>query len=100
MVSTVREQYSDDPATSDSYCRIVNQRHFQRLQDLLEASPKREERLGGLTHCNKEQNYIPPTIVTGIEADERLMQEEIFGPILPVLAVKDHLEAIDFINKR
>lgn len=100
MVAAVIEQFSENPATSDSYSKVINERHFQRLKGLLEASPNRVERVGGLDQCIAARDYIPPTIVTGVGPDERLMQEEIFGPILPVLSVRDYREAIAFINKR
>lgn len=98
MAATVVEQYSENPAMSDSYSRVVSDRHFQRLSDLLDGSPNRKVVCGG--QPDREDRYIAPTILTGVDPDDKLMQEEIFGPILPVLAVRDHREAIDFINAR
>ncbi|XP_067941349.1 aldehyde dehydrogenase, dimeric NADP-preferring-like isoform X2 [Watersipora subatra] len=98
MIATVNEQFSLNPALSDSYGRIVSERQFDRLIGLMEASPNRQVRLGG--ESDKGSKFIAPTILTGITPNDRLMQEEIFGPILPVLRVKNHTEAIEFINKR
>jgi len=93
MVAAVREFYGDDPQRSDSYCRIVNERHHDRLTGLLDS---------GTTACggdhDKSDRYIAPTILKDVTWDEPVMQEEIFGPILPVIAVKNVDEAIRVVN--
>ncbi len=45
-------------------------------------------------------NYIAPTVMANVSGDDNVMKEEIFGPILPIINVKDHNQAIDFINLR
>lgn len=80
--------------TSDSYGRIVTERHFDRLVGLLEGT---EIVFGG--DSKRDEKYIAPTIVRATP-DHRIMQEEIFGPILVVVAVKNVKEAVDFINAR
>ncbi len=54
--------------------------------------------IGGET--NQNDRFISPTIMTNVTKDDRIMQEEIFGPILPLVNVKDVKEAIEFINER
>jgi len=54
--------------------------------------------IGGET--DQSQKYISPTVMVDVLADDKIMQEEIFGPILPFVNVKDHYEAIDFINQK
>lgn len=54
--------------------------------------------IGGETDAN--ERYIAPTVLFNVSPDDKVMQEEIFGPLLPFLTVKDHNEAIDFINGR
>ena len=54
--------------------------------------------IGGQT--NQVNRYIAPTIMFNVNENDRVMQEEIFGPILPFVVVKDYQEAISFINKR
>ena len=78
------------------YGRIINGRHYERLMKLLEGSG---EILTGGTG-NADDCYIAPTILKNVPADAPAMQSEIFGPILPVLKVKDIDEAIAFVNAR
>ena len=100
---------------SDSYCHIVNSRHFQRVKKLINTD---KVVYGGQTDENV--NYIAPTILyvllfdhnmnsnfilsisfrTNVTEDDAVMQEEIFGPILPILTVNNEREAIAFVNKR
>lgn len=96
MAAAIKEFYGEDPHKSPDFARIVNQRHFQRLVRLLDGGG--EIFAGG--EAREEELYIAPTILTRTPADAAVMQEEIFGPILPVLAVKSADEAIAFINKR
>jgi len=79
------------------YGRIVSARHLARLGHLLAASPGQIE-LGG--EWDASDNYFAPTLITGVAAEAPLMREEIFGPILPVLAVDDLTEALRFVNAR
>lgn len=96
MAAAIKEFYGEDPRRSPDFARIVNQRHFQRLMRLMDGGG--EIYLGGES-CEDEL-YIAPTILTKSSLDSPIMQEEIFGPILPVLTVKSTDEAIAFINKR
>lgn len=54
--------------------------------------------IGGETDAN--ERYVAPTIMFGVKPEDKVMQEEIFGPILPFITVKDHHEAIKIINSR
>ena len=49
---------------------------------------------------DESQRYIEPTILFNVTPEDKIMQEEIFGPVLPFITVKNHEEAIDFINER
>ncbi|GCB66861.1 hypothetical protein scyTo_0007952 [Scyliorhinus torazame] len=91
----LREFYGADPQKSPDYGRIVNMRHFKRLTSLLEGA---NVAYGG--QMNEEDLYIAPTIVTDVDPDSKIMQEEIFGPLLPIVTVASADEAIGFINKR
>ncbi len=95
LQEAVRDMYGDDPLQSPSYGRIVNARHFERLSRLLGSGTVM---LGGQTSA--ADRYIAPTILTHVGADSPAMQEEIFGPILPVLRVRDEAEALHFIRER
>lgn len=76
----------------------MNDRHYKRICDLLDSAPNKKVIIGG--DRNADARYIGPTVVTGVSPDDKLMQEEIFGPVLPVMTVTDHHEAIEFINSR
>jgi aldehyde dehydrogenase (NAD+) len=93
LEAAVREFYGDDPKESPDFARIVNERHHQRLSELLSEG---ELVCGGETDA--ETRYIAPTIIRGVTRDMKVMKEEIFGPILPVVSVRDIDEAIDFVN--
>ncbi len=96
MAAAIKEFYGENPHASPDYARIVNQRHFQRLMRLIDGGG---EILVGGEAC-EDQLYIAPTILTKTPADAPIMQEEIFGPILPVFPVKSTDEAIAFVIKR
>lgn len=95
MRAVLRDFYGDDPKKSASYCRIVNERHTERLAKLLDG----EETVAG-GEVSVGERYIAPTILRGVSPDARVMEGEIFGPILPVLTVGSVDEAIDFVNAR
>lgn len=95
MQVCLREFYGDDPAQSPDYARIINDYHFRRLTALLQDA---SIVVGGQTQA--ADRYIAPTILAPVSPDAPVMQEEIFGPILPVLTY-DRLEAaIAFVNDR
>ncbi|TFY68036.1 hypothetical protein EVJ58_g1258 [Rhodofomes roseus] len=89
------ELHPTDPKTSGMLGRIVNERHVERLQNLLD-NTKGTIVFGG--EIDKEARYVAPTLIRDVKADDSLMSEEIFGPLLPVVPVKDLDEAITFIN--
>jgi len=93
------EFFGSDPSTSSDYSRIVNQRHFNRLKALI-PEPGSNEKIvyGGQT--DEKSLYIAPTIVDQVDPNSKLMKDEIFGPLLPILVVQDISEAIRFIRSR
>jgi aldehyde dehydrogenase (NAD+) len=95
LAEAVEKLFGKDPRTSDAYGRIVNERHFDRIAGLLESGTVA---IGGRT--DRDERYVAPTVLTGVKADDAVMQEEIFGPVLPVVEVTDLDEAIAFINDR
>jgi aldehyde dehydrogenase (NAD+) len=93
MKTAAQEFYGADPSQSPDYARIVSDRHFERLAQLLaDGKPV----IGGTT--NPAERYIAPTILDQVAIDAPIMQAEIFGPILPVLEYDEMAEAIDLIN--
>ena len=95
MVDAVREFYGEDPARSPDYGRIVNERHFRRLSDLIDAGGFERVAVGG--QRDPDTLFIAPTILDETSLDAALMQEEIFGPLLPVVVVDDVEAAIRVI---
>jgi aldehyde dehydrogenase (NAD+) len=91
----IQEFYGTDPATSPDYGRIINQRHFARLASFLDNGTPL---LGG--QANPDTRYIAPTLLDKVSWDAPVMQDEIFGPILPVLEYEKLEEAIALINAR
>jgi aldehyde dehydrogenase (NAD+) len=83
--------------SSPDLARIINERHFARLQGLLDSAGGTIVS-GGRTDA--EQRYVEPTIIVDPDLDAPIMCEEIFGPLLPVLAVESIDEAIEFVNDR
>lgn len=91
----IREFYGDDPAKSPDYGRIVNVKQFDRLAGLLGTG---EIIAGG--QINRDQLYIAPTVIDDVSWDAPVMEDEIFGPILPVFEYTDLTEAIAKVNER
>ena len=90
--------YTENASSSDSYCRIVNTKHFNRLVAHLNDAKKHKAtfELGGTYNTN--DNYIAPTVISNIPKEATLLQDEIFGPILPIIYYKNITEAIGYIN--
>ncbi len=96
LAKEVRQRYGDDPRQSEDLGRIVNARHTERIKGLLDRGGYDEVVVGG--DVDVPGNYVAPTIVAGVKPDAALMAEEIFGPVLPVLAFDDVSEAIEGVN--
>ena len=94
LQKTLHEFYGNDPAQSPDYGRIISDRHFSRLADLLQGKIL----MGGETKA--EERYIAPTLIDQVSWTDAIMQDEIFGPILPILEYEDLGEAIAQINAR
>ncbi|KAL2520014.1 Aldehyde dehydrogenase family 3 member H1 [Forsythia ovata] len=91
--------YGKDPLKSEDLSRIVNSNHFLRLTNLLD-----DEKVSGkIVHGgqrDKTNLKIAPTILLDVPQDSLIMNEEIFGPLLPILTVNKIEDSIDVINAR
>jgi len=87
--------YGTDPRRSPDYGRIISQRHHGRLVALLQHA---EVYHGG--DADAASRYLAPTVLTKVDVGSPLMEEEIFGPLLPVIPYRDFAQAIDFINQK
>ena len=95
ICKSIKNFYGDDPRQSSDFARISSPRHFSRLDAMLASG---NIAIGGQT--DEQDRYISPTVLVDVKASDAVMQEEIFGPILPVLAVQSIDDAIDFVNAR
>ncbi|HIK09034.1 MAG TPA: aldehyde dehydrogenase [Oscillatoriaceae cyanobacterium M33_DOE_052] len=92
--AAIIEFYGNEPANSPDYGRIINHSHWQRLTGLLDGG---EIIVGG--QINPDERYLSPTVMDNVSLEAAVMQEEIFGPILPVMGYGELSEAIDQINR-
>jgi aldehyde dehydrogenase (NAD+) len=93
--AAVEAQFGSNPQTSPDFGRIINERHFDRLTRLLDSG---RAAVGG--QHDRDDLFIAPTVLTDVDPASPVMQEEIFGPILPIVEVEDLDAAIGFINER
>ncbi len=91
----IEKQFGSDPLADNDYGKIINQKHFDRLCRLLQSG---ELYLGGETDA--EALRIAPAIMTHVTFDAPVMQEEIFGPVLPVLTYENFDELMLLLKKR
>jgi aldehyde dehydrogenase (NAD+) len=91
----IKAFYGIKPETNDEYPRIITQKHYERLLHLLE---NEEIAIGG--QHNDATRQLAPTVITNATWSSPVMQEEIFGPILPVLAFESFDDAMKLINAR
>lgn len=96
LVGTLKKRYGKDPKTSPDYGRIVNERHTERIAGLIAAGGYDEVAYGG--DSSVAERYIAPTILRGVKPDAPVMQEEIFGPVLPLITFSEISEPIAAIN--
>ena len=90
----LKEFFGDDPQLSPDYGRIINERHFDRINRLIDSN---KVFVGGKS--DKADLYISPTILENVSIEDAVMGQEIFGPVLPVITYNNINEAIDFVNK-
>ncbi|WP_411357920.1 aldehyde dehydrogenase family protein [Pseudidiomarina salilacus] len=93
--AAIEDFFGTDASEAEDYGRIVNEQHWQRLVDYLDD--------GSVAHGgdhDREQRFIAPTLLTDVAVDSKVMEEEIFGPILPIISVPNLATAVEFIRER
>ena len=103
LAAAIQRAYNPDGVGiehSDSLARVVNQHHFARLAGLLEDAQTKGATVAAGGTVDAAQRYIEPTILTNVPAGARVLEEEIFGPLLPVLTFKNLSETTAYINAR
>ena len=97
MRDILLEWYGKRPQSSENLCRIINDRNWQRLNNMLQKTEGKVV-IGGET--DQADLFIAPTVITGVSETEPMMQEEIFGPLLPVVSMASPQDAVKFIVAR
>ncbi len=95
IIKHIKKFYGEDPKNSPDFPRIIDEKHFDRLNNYLSDG---NIIFGG--RIDKEEKYIEPTLVDGVSWESSIMQDEIFGPILPLLTFENLDEIIRIINER
>jgi aldehyde dehydrogenase (NAD+) len=95
MAAKIKGFYGEDPRQSPDFCRIASERHTARFAKLLEGQ---KIHTGGVVDV--PERYVSPTIVLDPDPESELMQEEIFGPVLPIITVEEMHHAIKFVADR
>lgn len=98
MIGHIKSFYGEDWKKEKDYNHIISSKHAQRLNFLIEDAKQKgaQVKFGG--EFFEQSNVISPTILTEVNMDMKIMQEEIFGPILPIVAVENNQQILDFIN--
>jgi coniferyl-aldehyde dehydrogenase len=100
--ANMRRMFGTDPANKD-YTSVISERHYARLEGLLLDAAAKGARIMQPAKADdpawKSRRKFPPTIVLDATSDMTIMQEEIFGPLLPVIGYKDSAEPIAYINR-
>lgn len=94
LVATLKEWYGENPVQSPDLGRMINDRHFDRVAGLID---KAKVLAGGQTDAS--QRFIAPTLLKDVSMDDAVMQEEIFGPVLPMVTYSTLEELIGNIKK-
>eukprot|EP01041_Mallomonas_annulata_P001321 gene1321-2543_t len=96
-VTAIKQFYGSDPKTCPDLGHIVSEGHCQRIQSLLDDRPGKIVIGGGVDVSTR---FVEPTIITDVRLDSRIMEEEIFAPILPIIAVDNFDEAINILRNK
>ena len=103
LIEQIKKLFAENGSSieeSANYCRIVNERHFARLNDLVSDALQKGAQLELGGNVNASTRFIHPIVLTNVSAGSRIMEEEIFGPILPIISYKNTDEAIGIVNSK
>ncbi|WP_298487690.1 aldehyde dehydrogenase family protein [uncultured Maribacter sp.] len=96
----IKKFYSENAEQETSYSRIVNKKHFTRVKEYIEDAVEKGSQIDIGGELNSNQNYISPTVICNVPEDSKLMNNEIFGPVMPVFTFNNLDEVIHKINNR
>ena len=95
LCAEITRQFGEKPLDNENYGKIINEKHFERICNLVDYD---KVVFGGKT--DKANNRIAPTVMDNVNFDDKVMQEEIFGPVLPVLTFEKFDEVFELIRDR
>lgn len=95
FITQIKLQYGENPLKNENYGKIINQKHFERLCNLID---KEKVIFGGKT--NSETCQIEPTVMDNVNYEDAIMGEEIFGPIMPILTFEDFEQLVDELKEK
>ena len=95
VINQIKKQYGEAPLNNPDYGKIVNEKHFERLLGLIDEN---KTVIGG--QSNKETLQISPTVMDNVTWSDAVMQEEIFGPLMPILTFKNYDEVYSLLNSK
>jgi len=90
----LEEYFGSDPKISDSYPRIINHKRFDAIKKLMASG---DVMIGGQT--DRDDLYIAPTLLANVSLDDQVMNEEIFGPVLPIITWQTEKEILDIVRQ-
>ena len=91
----IRKQFGKQPLENANYGKMINEKHFERVAELIKGE---NIRVGG--QISRETLQISPTVLVDVTPESPVMQEEIFGPVLPVMSFREISEVITFVTER
>ena len=100
LKKNIESFYGLDARRSDSYARIVNNRHYHRLSGYLDDAKAKGATVAYGGRTDGSEDYIEPTVLTDVDPSSDVMTDEIFGPVLPVYSYKSLDEPIELINSK
>jgi aldehyde dehydrogenase (NAD+) len=94
------KSFGADPKQSMDLSRIINNKHFKRIKALLADAVKDGAVIEVGGQDDESQNYIAPTLITNVSLESKIMKEEIFGPVLPIMTYKNLDDALKIVNEK
>ncbi|SEB45367.1 aldehyde dehydrogenase (NAD+) [Tenacibaculum sp. MAR_2009_124] len=92
--------YSENASNEDSYNRIVNNKHHERIKRLIDNAIENGSIVETGNQLNSNDNYISPTVLSNVGENSKIMEQEIFGPVLPIHTFNNLNQIIDKINEK
>ncbi|MFL0198518.1 aldehyde dehydrogenase family protein [Clostridium sp. WILCCON 0269] len=87
-------------AKNMKYCRIINKNHYNRIKELVDEAVSKGAKINFGGFYDETDNYISPTILTDIPTDCKILEEEIFGPVLPIITYNNIDDVVKYVNSK